>query len=184
MPPAEKGESPFPIFEQISASNKTIDFVVFFQYAWHHMRKAVKDKDVKFPEVIISDMSWANIHSILDFFLRTTIKDYLNVTFNHVANKESWTHSTVLAICENHLLPAMLKSARGLIGSKVLADTTVAGVMLMLRSDRFQTAIDIWKNLVQIHCSKHVDMIAQKMSNNTVTEMMRLIWMRIYCKTF
>ena len=107
-------------------------------------------------------MSWANSHSILDFFLRITIKDYLNVTFNHVANKESWTHSTVLAICENHLLPAMLKSARGLIGSKVLADTTVAGVMLMLRSDRFQTAIDIWKNLVQIHCSKHVDMIAQK----------------------
>ena len=53
IPPVSKGQSPFPVCEQISVSNKTIDFLGFLQYAFHYMGKAVNNKDVKYPSVII-----------------------------------------------------------------------------------------------------------------------------------
>ena len=96
IPPIDKGESPFPIFEQISESNKTIDFVVFFEYAWHFMRTAVNDQEVKFPVIIISDISFANIHSILKFFMKMAIKEYLKMAYDHVVHNQRWTVPTTL----------------------------------------------------------------------------------------
>jgi len=55
IPPLEKGGTPFAIFEQISESNKTIDFIVFLKYAWHYMREAVNNQNVKFPIMIIRE---------------------------------------------------------------------------------------------------------------------------------
>ena len=162
FPPIGKGESPFPIFEMISESNKTIDFIIFFQYAWHNMGKTVNDQRVKYPAVIVSDISWANVHSILDFFMKETIKYYLINMFGSLTKGEDHKYTTVLAICENHLRPALLKSAREMMQNKVLADTTVAGVMLMLQAANFTSAVEIWNNLVKIHCSKNVDKVAQE----------------------
>ena len=161
IPPIEKGQSPFPIFEMISETNKTIDFLGFFQYAWHYMGVAINNQPVKFPSVIITDISFANIHSILQFFNQMKIKDYLKLGFNSVINKAKIPVSTILTICESHLLPAILKTARGANADKVLADTVVAGVMVMLQARTFEIAYDVWKNLVTVHCSKRIDREAQ-----------------------
>ena len=166
IPPIEKGQSPFPIFEQISETNKTIDFLGFFQYAWHYMGVAINNQPVKFPSVIITDISFANIHSILQFFNQMKIKDYLKLGFTSLINKAKIPVATILTICESHLLPAILKTARGAINDKVLADTVVAGVMVMLQAKTFEIALDIWKNLVMVHCSKRHDREAQ---NNVKT---------------
>ena len=162
FPPVKKGESPFPIFEQISESNKTIDFVMFLEYAWHFMRDALNNQDVKFPRVIVSDLSFANAHAILHFCVQMKINAYLNSMFHSLVNGETHRFETVLAICENHLLPALLKFARGIIKDKMLADTTIAGMMLMFQASSFNNAVDIWNNLVKIHCSKREDTIAQE----------------------
>ena len=55
IPPFEKGESPFAIFEQISDSNKTIDFIVFLQYAWHYMRLVMNNTNVRYPCIIVRE---------------------------------------------------------------------------------------------------------------------------------
>ena len=162
IPPVERGQSPFPIFEQISTTNKTIDFLGFFQYAWHHMSASINNGEVKFPTVIITDISFANIHSILQFFNQLKIKDYLKIAYTALVNKVKVPVATVVTICESHLLPAVLKSVRGAFKDKVIADTLVAGVMVMLQAKDMQTAYDIWKNLVKIHCSKISDKEAQK----------------------
>ena len=69
--------------------------------------------------------------------------------------------ATILTICESHLLPAILKTSRAALKDKALGDTLVAGLMVMLQAQDFQTAYDIWKNLVLIHCSKSMDKEAQ-----------------------
>ena len=166
IPPIEKGQSPYPIFEQISQSNKTIDFLGFLQYAWHYMRASIHDKPVKYPSVIISDISFANFHSILRFFNQTNIKDYLKLSYKSLTNRVKLPVATILTICESHLLPAILKTSRGAIKDKVLADTAVAGLMLMLQANSFETAYEIWKNLVKIHCSKTLDCEAQNKVRN------------------
>ena len=162
IPPVERGQSPFPIFEQISVQNKTIDFIGFFQYAWHYMSESINNQPVKKPKVIISDISFANIHSILDFFNSLKINDYLKISYTSLVNQSKIPVETILTICESHLLPAVLKSSRGSHKDKVVGDTLVAGVLVMLRAKDFSTAYNIWKNLVKIHCSKLSDKDAQE----------------------
>ena len=162
MPPTVKGQSPFPIFEQISVTNKTIDFLGFIQYAWHYMGASINNQEVKFPAVIISDISFANIHSILQFFNQLKIKDYLKIAYKSLAANSKLPLATTMTICESHLLPAILKLSRGAHKNKVVADTLVAGVMVMLQARDLDTAYDIWKNLVKIHCSKRLDADAQE----------------------
>lgn len=161
IPPIEKGQSPFPIFEQISSSNKTIDFLGFLQNAWHNMSQAVHNQEVKYPTVLISDISFANFHSALQFFNQLKIKEYLKIAYKSLINQTKLPVSTILTICESHLLPAILKTSRGALKDKVLGDTVVAGLMVMLQAEDFHTAYDIWKNLVKIHCSKVMDKEAQ-----------------------
>ena len=162
IPPIEKGQSPFPIFEQISETNKTIDFIGFLQYAWHYMGVSINNQPVKFPKVIISDISFANFHSILHFFNNMNIKDYLKLAYTSQINKSKLPVTTILTICESHLLPAILKTARGAQAEKVLADTMVAGFMVMLQAKDLETAYEVWKNLAKIHCSKVSDREAQE----------------------
>ena len=162
IPPVKPGQSPFPIFEQISVQNKTIDFIGFFQYAWHFMSESINNQPVKKPKVVISDISFANFHSILDFFNHIKINDYLKIAYTSLVNQSKLPVETVLTICESHLLPAVLKSSRGAHKDKVVGDTLVAGVLVMLRAKEFSTAYNIWKNLVKIHCSKQSDKDAQE----------------------
>ena len=76
IPPVAKGYSPFPIFETISYSNKTIDFLQFLQYAWHFMSKALNNDKVANPSVAVSDFSFANLYAFLEFFDHTTMEEY------------------------------------------------------------------------------------------------------------
>ena len=161
IPPIEKGQSPFPIFEQISESNKTIDFINFLQYAFHYMGNSMNNQEVKKPAILISDLSFANIHAVLDFFNKMKIKEYLKKSFHSLTKKERLPFDTVLTICESHLLPAILKSVRAANNNKVLADTLTAGVLVMLRTQDFETAYEVWKNLVKVHGSKVPDEVAQ-----------------------
>ena len=55
LPPFEKSETPFSIFEQISESNKTIDFIMFLKYAWHYMRLVMNNQNVRYPCIIIRE---------------------------------------------------------------------------------------------------------------------------------
>ena len=104
MPPSSKGESPFPIFEQISSSNKALDFIMFFQYAWHFMQQSINNQEVKFPRVIVSDISFANVHSILDYFLKLKIKVYLKLAFGYLVDGREWDPPTVSGMRLNEFL--------------------------------------------------------------------------------
>ena len=157
IPPPAKGESPFPISEMISEENKTVDFLEFLQRSWSLMSKANNDENVNCPRVGITDFSFPNIHSFLQFFNQTKIMDYLNTIFNMFITKEKFPFSTVITICESHLIPVFLKTARANHADKTVADTFIAGVLVVLQAKTFQEAYSIWKDLVKIHCSKIVD---------------------------
>ena len=160
-PPPLRGQSPFPIFETISELNKTIDFLGMLQYAWHFMSMSINNKQVNYPKVIISDISFANIHDILQFFNNIKIGEYLKLAYNSMKTNSKLKVNTIVTICESHLLPAMLKLARSNHKNKLVADTYVAGVLLLFRAKDFKTAFAIWENLVKIHCSKQLDRVAQ-----------------------
>ena len=162
MPPHTSGQSSFPIFEQVSKSNKTIDFSIFLRYAWHFLSTSINNKSVKYPSVIVSDLSFPNIHSILEFFNKTVIADYLVTTFDVYCSKITLPYQTKLTICENHLLPAMLKFSRTHCQNKIIADTMVANLMLLLRAKDMNESMKIWKNVVKVFCSKTEDVKARQ----------------------
>ena len=58
-----------------------------------------------------------------------------------------------MTICESHLLPAILKTARSTTSNKIVADTVVAGILMMLIVDSIEAVVDIWRNLGKFYMS-------------------------------
>ena len=143
IPPVAKGHSPFPIFETISYSNKTIDFLQFLQYAWYYMSKAINNEKVNFPSVAVSDFSWPNLHAFCEYLDKTTVDKYLEASFKSLNFNEVFPYATVITICKNHNIPTFLKTARAMNVDKRVADTFVCGLMKVLEvSIRYITIVN------------------------------------------
>ena len=162
LPPLAHGLSPFPIYELISEQNKTQDFIDLIQHAWNNMAQSLNNKAVPYPTYAVSDLSFPNIHALLEVFNKIKVHEYLKQTYECLMKGEQIFFATVVTICENHLVPAILKTARQHMEDKVMADTVVAGFMLVLRADSMGSALHIWENLVMVHCGKTVNEDARK----------------------
>ena len=157
IPPVAKGLSPFPIFEMVSEENKTLDFVEMMQRAWGHMATAMNDTPVKEPMVAVTDLSFPNIHAMLTVFNKVKLPKYLERCFEALMNNDDLPFPTVVTICESHLLPALLLSAREIVKEKLVADTCIAGLLLVLTAKNISSALQIWEKLVLVHVSKEVN---------------------------
>ena len=155
MGPTAKGQCPFPICEQISESNKTVDFLHFLQQAWQYMSLANNGTNVPYPETFVTDFSFPNLHSAIKFFNGLSLSAYLQKSFNYLVKKEEHNFKTNISMCENHTLPTLLKTARGKT-SKLVGDTLVCGLLKVFQSKILESAMKLWENLCLIHCSFHI----------------------------
>ena len=162
FPPLARGLTPFAFFEMVSRENKTLDFVEMLQRAWGHMATANNDKPVKEPSIAVTDISFPNIHAILTVFNRVKLPAYLEQCYAALMNNDDFPFPTKVSVCENHLIPVLLKSAREVVKDKMIADTCVAGLLLVLRAPTITRALEIWNNLVMVHCSKNVNQEARR----------------------
>ena len=133
LPPLSEGLSPFPIYEMISQTNKTQDFIEMLQQAWNNMAMANSNRSVPVPTFAVSDLSFPNLHALLMVFNKTKLHEYLSSSYNSLMKGEAIPHNTIVTICVNHLLPAILKTSRAQTQEKMIVDTVVAGFMLVLR---------------------------------------------------
>ena len=154
IPPPAPGHAPFPIVELISEENKTIDFKMLIELGWSYLSGAIGDEPVAYPDLAITDMAFANIHAMLSVFNKVKLSDYLDSIFKSFMHNKPIEYKTVVTICENHLTPAFLKSARTSGTEKVIADTFVAAFMLVLRAKTITEALELWNCLVTIYGSK------------------------------
>ena len=157
IPPLSDGLSPFPIFEMVSENNKTLDFIEMLQRAWAHMATALNNTPVKGPDVAITDLSFSNIHAFLEVLDKENLPSYLTKCYESMMAKSDFPFPTKVTICENHIIPFLLRSARERIDDKILADTCVAGLLLVMQAPSMGEALNVWKNLVICHVSKCVD---------------------------
>ena len=157
LPPLADGLSPFPIFELISEQNKTQDFIDMIQHAWNNMALSINNRPVPFPNFAVSDLSFPNFHALLMVFNKCKLHEYLNLAYECLMKGDDISLATTITICVNHLLPAILKTSRAHIQDKCVADTVVAGLMLVLRADSMASALTIWEALVKVHCEKGVN---------------------------
>ena len=162
IPPPAKGHSPFPIFEMVSESNKTVDFLTFLQYGWSYLSASINNSTVRNPRIAVSDFSFANIHAILEIFNKVKIAEYIQVAYRSSMKNEEVPFATILTICENHFLPSLLQFARNLHRDKVIADTVVAGILKLFEAKSIDEAIKIFQTLVHIHCSPDISNEARK----------------------
>ena len=132
IPPVSKGQSPFPIMETVSCSNKTIDFIQFLQYSWHLMSTAINNEKVANPAIAVSDFSFPNLHAFLDFFNKTDIYEYLRTAYDCFCKNLPLPYGTIITICKNHILPILLKTARAMHVDKAVADTFICGFLKVL----------------------------------------------------
>ena len=161
LPPLAEGLSPFPVFEMISENNKTQDFIDMIQHAWHNMALSMNNTAVPYPTFGVTDLSFPNLHAMLMVFNNIKLPEYLKTTYHSLMKGEPISHPTIVTVCVNHLLPAILKTSRAHTQEKVVADTVVAGLMLVLRADSMGSALTIWESLVKVHCEKGVNIEAR-----------------------
>ena len=166
IPPVAAGLSPFPIFEMVSEDNKTLDFVEFLQRAMGHMGTALNNTTVREPSILISDISFPNIHAALNVFNHVKLEEYLAKCFNAMMTNAEIPYRTKVTFCESHLIPVLLKAGREIVKNKIVADTCVAGLLQVLRAPTIATALKIWENLVRVHVSKNVNQEARNYIKN------------------
>ena len=154
IPPLVEKIGPFPIFEMVSAVNKTLDFVEMLQRAWGYMATAMNDTPIKEPAIAITDMSFPNVYAFNTVFNRVHLDVYLSRCYESLMSKKDFPFPTKVTICENHSIPFLLRSARERISNKILADTCVAGLLLVFQADSMSNALRIWDTLVVVHVSK------------------------------
>ena len=160
LPPFAEGLSPFLLYELISERNRSQDFVDLLGHCWQNLGLANNNVPVPYPAYAVCDMSFPNIHSILKVFNGTNIHDYLEFCYEKFKDGEPLS-ATILTICVNHLLPAILKSSRSQ-QSKKIADTVVAGFMQVLQASSLSECICVWEKLVKVHVKKTIDEGARK----------------------
>ena len=165
IPPVAEGLSPFPIFEMVSVDNKTLDFIEMFQRAWGHMATAMNNTPVKEPSVAITDFSFPNLHAALNVFDHVKLEEYLARCFEALMKDQEIPFPTKVTICESHLIPILLKSGREIVKNKMVADSCVAGLLLVLRAPNISRALQIWEQLVLVHVSKDVNEEARAFIN-------------------
>ena len=166
IPPVAAGLSPFPIFEMVSENNKTLDFVEFLQRSMGHMGSALNNTPVKEPSVLITDLSFPNIHAALNVFNRVKLEVYLNECYKSMMSNIDFPFPTKVTICESHLIPILLKAGREVVKNKMIADTCVAGLLQVLRAPSIDAAMKIWENLVLVHVCKNVNQEAREYLKN------------------
>ena len=154
IPPPAPGHAPFPIMELISETNKAIDFKMFMDLGWSYLSSAIGDEPVAPPKYAVTDMSFANIHALMGSFNNTKLPEYLQTCFDAFMKNEKMNYPTTITVCENHITPAFLKTARTSGAEKTIADTFVAGFMLLLRAKTISDALAIWNDMVLIFGSK------------------------------
>ena len=166
IPPTAVGLSPFPIFEMVSEENKTLDFVEFLQRAMGHMGTALNNTPVKEPTVLITDLSFPNIHAALNVFSHVKLEEYLAKCYEAMMTNAEIPFPTKVTICESHLIPILLKSGRDIVKNKMIADTCVAGLLQVLRAPTIAAALQIWEKLVLAHVSKIIHPEAREYMKN------------------
>ena len=154
IPPPAPGHAPFPILELISESNKAIDFKMFIDLGWSYLSRAIGNEPVAFPKYAVTDMSFPNIHSLLGSFNNVKLPEYLQSCYNSFTKNENISFATIITVCENHLKPAFLKTARTSGAEKLIADTFVAAFMLVLEAKTISDALKIWEDMILIFGSK------------------------------
>ena len=154
IPPPAPGHAPFPILELISESNKAIDFKMFIDLGWSYLSSAIGNEPVAPPRYAVTDMSFPNIHSLMGSFNNVKLPEYLQSCYSSFTRNENISYATIITVCENHLKPAFLKTARTSGTEKMIADTFVAGFMLVLEAKTISDALKIWNDIVLIFGSK------------------------------
>ena len=178
MPPPAPGHAPFPIIELISEQNKVIDYKILLELCWSYLSGAIGDNPVAFPKTAVTDLSFPNIHAMCSFFNKMKLDEYLQSCYKSFMKKEPIQQNTKITICENHFTPALLKAARASGPDKIIADSFVAGFLLVLRASTINEALEIWNHLVTIYGSKEetdevkasMDLIKEKSKNINCNE--------------
>ena len=98
----------------VSESNRSTDFEVLLTL-WYSYLRDVTNGNVEFPAYAVTDLSWAQIHSLgehnlshsaikknhfilVAFFTKMTIHEYLSESFEVLKNKKEKTWKTTIAI--------------------------------------------------------------------------------------
>ena len=79
------------------------------------MALSLNNKAVPFPKYAVSDLSFPNIHALLMACNKIKIAEYLKLAYECLMRGEDISVDTIVTICENHLVPAILKTANLLL---------------------------------------------------------------------
>ncbi len=76
------------------------------------MRMTMVSTKNNLPRIIVSDMSWALINSIMRVFNNCSMLEYLNGCYDFLFNKKSF-NNIVYYTCSTHFIKNMIRKTKG-----------------------------------------------------------------------
>jgi len=124
----------------------------FLTYYLGDIENCLKSKQIKIPQIFVTDYTWVNIHPILNVFLKTNIRKYLEQKFRDFST-DCLSNDSVILIDKLHFIKFLLQNARRIAKKNVVAETFVCSVLQLCQCKVKQDILTIFSAIVRLFCS-------------------------------
>lgn len=172
-----KGEPPVPIAEMICNDHTTemishMLFTLRMDLSRLHGRSGLS----VFPvELIVTDFSWALIHSALQFLNNgMNVDSYLESTYNSLVNEAPWTKCTGVFLCANHVVHIVARKLNSLKNiNKGQKEAFLHSFVLLQYTENFSLATDTIRLIFRVFGNKYVTPDVRKATKTLLMKIKR-----------
>ncbi|XP_053374366.1 uncharacterized protein LOC128546961 [Mercenaria mercenaria] len=140
----DKGQPPVPVLEFLSDQHGTY-FVVRPFLSFYAALKRFSPTYSQ-PKRVECDFAWVFIHTILLVFNKTSIEEYLKMSFSITrGDTVPRKHLTVVHLCATHVLKAVRDHIKDIVKDKEMRQLVIRVFALLQNSVYLQETVHIWK---------------------------------------
>jgi len=150
-----------PIAEMITVKVDMKNISTFLTYFIGDLEKISKRKNIKNPQIFVTDYTWVNIHPILNVFLKTTIQSYLLSKWSEFANN-TISENSVIMIDKLHFIKFLLSNARRLAKKNFVAETFVCCILHLCKCKIKEEIKQMFCCIVDVFCNENVSESSRK----------------------
>ena len=141
-----------PIAEMLSVTVNIQNVSMFLENFVCDLQKFCKTS-LKMPELFLTDLTWVNIHPLLNVFLKTTIDKYLKDKYIQFKTEQS-SSGSVLLVDKLHTIKFILQKC-GQLCETYIAETFLAVFLYLLMCRTKENIEDHFRSLVNVFGSKY-----------------------------
>ena len=156
FPHAKKGQLCLPVTEMVSWSHDTLTISSWLTRFMHDLGK-VKTRKGNNGFIVVTDFSWAQIHSVIKAFNSTNLRDYFHKVDQILNGEQSAAEIerfTVVQLCAAHFLKMIADKIAHEVKNSKLRHFFLFCVARLVQCDNKSEAVSLYQNMCKAFVSK------------------------------